>query len=215
MVPAILVLTTPMNLVLHLGVPAFIVVGIIDQSIIPIPGSVDAMVILYSASRPDMWWYYAIWATAGTLTGGYITYRLAQKGGKEALEKKLGKKRADKAHEIFERWGFWSIFIGAIAPPPVPIVPFLAAAGVMQYPKRLFLSAYALGRILRFGLIGWITAEYGKHIFRFFSRYYEPAVFLLIVLGVLGGAAGIWWYLRIRRRKKAEAAEHIPRPRAA
>ncbi len=215
MVPAIFLLSKAMKLALHFGVLAFIAVGLLDQSIVPIPGSMDAMVVFFSASRPDMWWYYAIWATAGTVLGGYITYRLAQKGGKEALEKKVGKKRANKAHQIFEKWGFWSVFVGAIAPPPVPIVPFLAVAGVMQYPKRLFLSSYALGRILRFSLVGWITAEYGKHIFQFFSRYYKPALYSLIVLGVVGGAAGIWWYLRIRRRKKAEDAGRVEEPRAA
>lgn len=215
MVPAIFLSSAFMNLAHRLGVLAFIVVGVLDQSVVPIPGSMDALVILYTASRPAMWWYYAVWGTVGTTIGGYITYRIAQKGGKEALEKKLGKKRADKAHQVFEKMGFWSVFVGAIAPPPVPIVPFLAVAGVMQYPKRYFLSSYALGRILRFGLVGWITSEYGKNIFGFFSRYYKPAMYSLIILGVVGGAAAIWWYLRIRRRKKAEDAGQVEQPRAA
>jgi membrane protein YqaA with SNARE-associated domain len=212
---AIFRLSKPLNLALHFGVLAFIPIGIVDQSIVPIPGSVDAMVILFSASKPELWWYYAVWATAGTLIGSDITYRLAQKGGKEALEKKLGKERSDKAHQLFKKWGSWSLFVGAIAPPPVPIVPFLAVAGVMQYPKRLFLGSYGLGRIVRFSLVAWITAKYGKHIFQFFSRYYKPALFSLIALGVLGGALGIWWYVRIRRRKKAKNAGHIEQPRVA
>ncbi len=215
MIPAIFLLSTAMNLAHRVGVLAFIIVGLLDQSIIPIPGSVDALVVLFTASRPALWWYYAIWATVGTSIGGFVTYRLAKKGGKEKLEEKIGKKRAEKAYHVFERWGFWSVFVGAIAPPPVPIVPFLMAAGVMQYPKKWFLASYALGRILRFGLVAWITAQYGKHIFAFLSRYYRPAMYSLIVLGVAGGAAGIWWYLRIRRRKKAEDAGQVQQPRAA
>lgn len=215
MLPAVLLLSTALNLARRWGVLGFIAVGLLDQSFVPIPGSMDAMVIIFTAARRDFWWYYAIWATIGTTLGGYITYRLAKKGGKEKLEEKIGKKRAEKAYRVFERWGFWSVFVGAIAPPPVPIVPFLMAAGVMQYPKRYFLSSYALGRILRFGLVGWITSRYGQHIFAFFSRYYRPAMYSLIVLGVLGGAAAIWWYLRIRRRKKAEDAGKVRQPRAA
>jgi len=34
---------------------------------------------------------------------------------------------------IFERWGFGAIAIAALLPPPAPTVPFLFAAGVMQY----------------------------------------------------------------------------------
>lgn len=215
MVSAVLMLSTAMDLARRLGVLAFIVVGLLDQSIVPIPGSMDALVILFTASRPQLWWYYAIWATIGTSIGGFLTYRLAKTGGKEALEKKIGEKRAKKAYRFFERWGFWSIFVGAIAPPPVPIVPFLMAAGVMQYPKQRFLTAYALGRIVRFGLVGWVTEHYGKNIFAFFSRYYRPALYSLIALAIVGGAFGIWYYLRLRRRKRAEDAGQVPRPRAA
>jgi len=32
-------------------------------------------------------------ATLGAVIGGYITYRLARKGGKEAMERKLSRKR--------------------------------------------------------------------------------------------------------------------------
>ena len=107
-----------MKLAYHFGVLAFIAVGLLDQSIIPLPGSMDALVIVFTAKRSDWWWYYALWATFGTSIGAFVTYRLAQKEGKEALEKRIGKKRAEKAYRVFDRWGFWSVFIGAIAPPP-------------------------------------------------------------------------------------------------
>jgi membrane protein YqaA with SNARE-associated domain len=215
MLPAFLVYTSAMSLAKRLGVLAFIVIGLVDQSVVPIPGSMDALVIFYAASNPGMWWYYAIWATAGTTIGGYVTYRLAQKGGEEALEKKIGKERAKKVYGFFERWGFWSLFVGAIAPPPVPIVPFLMAAGVMEYPTKRFLAACATGRIVRFGLVGWVTSQYGTQIFGFFSKYYKPALYTLIALGVVGGAVGIWFYLRLRCKKKAEDDGRQPRPRAA
>jgi membrane protein YqaA with SNARE-associated domain len=204
-----------LNMAQRLGVFAFIVVGLLDQSVVPLPGSMDALLIFYVASHPQRWWYYALCATLGTIIGGFVTYRIAKKGGKEALEKKIGKQRAEKAYKIFDKWGFWSIFVGAIAPPPVPIVPFLATAGVMQYPKRWFLSAYALGRIIRFGLLAFITKQYGKSIFGFLSRYYKPALYTVIVLGIIGGIFGVRFYLQLRRRKKAEDAGHLPEREAA
>ena len=215
MFPAILLYTSALSLAKRLGVVAFIVVGLLDQSIVPLPGSMDALLIFYTAGNRELWWYYAIWATLGTTIGGYVTYRLARKGGEDALEKKIGKQRAEKAYAVFKRWGFWSVFVGAIAPPPVPIVPFLMAAGVMEYPAKRFLLSYACGRILRFGLVGWVTSLYGPQIFKFFSQYYKPAMYTLIALGVVGGVAGIWFYRRLRRKKKAEDAGRQPRPRAA
>src|SRR5512146_806413 len=123
------------------GVLAFIALGLIDQSVIPVPGSLDALVILFVASKPELWWYYTLLATAGATLGAYITFRLARKARREARDNKLGHKRVEKAPRVFSRWGFWSVFIGTILPPPVPIVPFLAVAGVMEYPTYRFLLA--------------------------------------------------------------------------
>ena len=77
-------------------------------------------------------------ATIGAVLGGYITYGLARKGGKEAMESRLSKKRAAKVYKRFERWGFGAIAIPAILPPPFPFVPFLLAAGAMQYSRKNF-----------------------------------------------------------------------------
>ncbi len=196
------------------GVLAFLALGLIDQSVIPVPGSLDALVILFVASKPEFWWYYPLLATAGATLGAYVTFRLARRGGREALEKKLGNKRVEKAHRIFTRWGFWSVFIGTILPPPVPIVPFLAVAGVMEYPTYRFLLANASGRILRFAIVALITKTYGKSIFQFFSRYYEPALYSLIALAVAGTVVGLLFYLRHRRDSKSEKA-HIREHKAA
>jgi len=70
--------------------------------------------------------------TIGAVLGGYVTYRLGAKGGKETLERKISKRRAEKVCRIFEGYGFWSVSVAAICPPPVPIVPFLIAAGAMH-----------------------------------------------------------------------------------
>lgn len=211
---AILLNSTVLALARRFGVLAFLALGLIDQSVIPVPGSLDALVVLFVASKPDLWWYYPLWATAGATLGAYVTFRLARKGGKEALEKKLGKKKADKAHRIFSRWGFWSVFIGTILPPPVPIVPFLAVAGVMEYPTYRFLLATASGRMLRFSIVAYVTKLYGKNIFGFLTRYYKPALYSLIALAIVGGIIGLFFYLRHRRNDRSNKSD-VPERKAA
>jgi membrane protein DedA with SNARE-associated domain len=204
MVAALLLRSVIPELARRFGVLAFLGLGLLDQSIVPVPGSMDALVILFVASKPELWWYYALLATAGATLGAYVTFRIAKKGGKEALEKKIGRRRCEKAHRIFQRWGFWSIFVGTLLPPPVPIVPFLATAGVMGYPKYRFLAATASGRMLRFSIVALVTRSYGKSIFGFFSRYYKPALYTLIALAVVGGAVGLWFYLRYKRNRNTK-----------
>ena len=91
------------------------------------------VLIILCARQQDWWFYYALMATIGAVIGGYITYSLARKGGKEAMERRLSKRKAAKFCKKFERWGFGGIAIPAILPPPFPFVPFLVAAGAMQY----------------------------------------------------------------------------------
>src|SRR5579863_8111457 len=124
--------------ILRLGAPGLIVVGLIDNSVIPIPGGMDLFVILLTAHHPVWWPYYGAFATAGAVIGGYVTYPLAKKGGKEGFEKKIGKRRSQKVYKRFEKGGFSTIVVGSILPPPFPMVPVLMAAGVMQYSRKKF-----------------------------------------------------------------------------
>jgi membrane protein YqaA with SNARE-associated domain len=183
----------------RLGGVGLVVLGLADNSLVPLPGSVDALTIVLAASRREWWWYYAFMAAVGSVLGGYLTYRLGSKGGKEALEKKLPKDKAAKAYRTFERWGFGSVFVPALMPPPVPIVPFLLTAGALQYSTRKFLAALAAGRALRYMLLAWLGSVYGAHIFRFFGKYYKPVLIALIVLAAIGGVTAI--VLLMRRRK--------------
>src|SRR5437016_5475293 len=98
-------------------------------------------------------------------------------------------------------------------PPPFPMVPFLIAAGALQYSRKKFLGALALGRGIRFFVIAFLGQVYGKAITSFFSKYYKPALFTLIGLAVLGGVLALVEYLRMRRKPRQSPA--TSRPKAA
>ncbi len=193
----------------HLGGPGLILLGLADNSLIPLPGSTDVVTILLAAHHRNLWVYYALMATAGAVLGGYLTYRMARKGGKETLEKRFPKKKAGKIYAIFSRWGFAAVAIPAMLPPPFPIVPMLLAAGAMQYSTRKFLTALAVGRGIRYTILAYLGFHYGRHIVRFFALYYWPVLIVLIAFSVLGALFGLFEY---KRRQKANAAE-TPRPR--
>src|SRR5580700_2507753 len=147
--------------IFHLGGLGFIPLGLVDSSVVPVPGSMDVLTIVL-ASRTDEWWwwiYYAVMATVGSVLGGYLTYRLGRKGGEKALEQRLSERKLKKTFKIFERWGFAAIAIPAILPPPIPLVPFLLVAGAMQYSVKKFLLAMTVGRIVRYMILGSLAAR--------------------------------------------------------
>ena len=200
---------------IHLGGPSLILLGLVDNSVIPLPGSTDIVTILLAAHRREPWFYYTIMAPAGALLGGYLTYRMARKGGKETLEKRFSQKKVKKVYAIFERWGFAAVAIPAILPPPFPIVPMLLAAGALQYPTKKFLTALAVGRGVRFTILAYLGYHYGRDIVRFFGLYYWPILLGLIGLSVLGALYGLYEYKRRQKASKAVRPKVQPRRRTA
>jgi membrane protein YqaA with SNARE-associated domain len=196
---------------IHLGGPSLILLGLIDNSVIPLPGSTDVVTILLAAHRREPWIYYALMATIGSVLGGYITYRMARKGGKETLEKRFTQKKVKKVYAIFERWGFASVAIPALLPPPFPIVPMLLAAGAMQYPTRKFLTALSIGRGLRYIILAYLGYQYGRNIVKFFDQYYWPVLIVLIVFSAAGGLYGLYEYKR--RQKPGRSHVAVPKTR--
>ena len=168
------------------------------------PGSVDVSIILLSAKSHELWAYYALMATTGEVLGGYLTYRLAEKGGQETFEKKIGKPRAEKIYKRFEKRGFMTVFTGSILPPPFPFTPVLMAAGVMQYPSQKFISALTAGRAVRFLVVAFLGRIYGQQMINFFSRHYRGALHVLIGLAVMAGIGALVYYQWYRHKRQRE-----------
>ena len=106
----------------RLGAPGLLLLGLVDNSPVPLPGSMDVLTIWLAAREPRLWPLYAVLATIGSLIGGYVTYALARKGGKPALEKRVSKRTASRVYRYVEHWGFFAVVLPALLPPPVPIV---------------------------------------------------------------------------------------------
>ncbi len=203
----------------RLGGFGLILLGVADSSIVPLPGSMDVFTILLSAHNRAWWPYYGAMATVGAVLGGYVTYRLAEKGEKEFLEKKIGKERAQKVYKKFEKGGFLWVFIGAILPPPFPIVPILMAPGALHYPQKKFLAALAAGRGVRFFAVAYVGHIYGQAIIGFLGQYYRPMLYIVIGVGVAAGVATLvyfkWYRPKKQKEQRAAGATKQPEHKAA
>jgi membrane protein YqaA with SNARE-associated domain len=191
--------------IFHLGGLGLIPLGLLDSSLIPVPGSLDVVTILLAAREQEWWFYYALMATAGSVIGAYFTYRLGRRGGKATLERRFRRRQVDNVHKIFERWGFGAIAIPALLPPPVPMVPFVLAAGAMQYPMKKFLAAFMLGRIVRYSILAYLAARYGRKIIAFIAENGHPVALTVIGL-LLATALTIFLFWRGSMSKKPTAS---------
>jgi membrane protein DedA with SNARE-associated domain len=63
------------------------------------------------------------------------------------------------------------------------MIPFLFAAGAMQYSVKKFLVALTLGRMVRYSLLAFLAARYGRQMLKFISQHGHPV--LLAVIGLI------------------------------
>jgi membrane protein YqaA with SNARE-associated domain len=190
-------------------------VSAIDASLIPlaVPGSTD-LLLLWLVSHGGNPWLLASSAIAGSLAGAYTTWTLGKKGGEAALERWVPARILQRIVGWVKRHPILSVFIPPILPPPIPLAPFLLAAGALGVSRRAFLAAFGCARALRYTLVAWLALRYGRPIIRVWAgtlaKWQAPLLCAFIVIIVAGLVAGIW-----RLRKPGSAAKHHPAPARA
>ncbi len=169
------------------GGVGLLVLGVIDSSLVPTLGSLDIFNALLAARHRDLWWYYALMSTGGSVLGAIAMYLFAQKAGMGWLHKKLGEKRVTRLNRILERWGVAAVVVSVVAPPPFPSSAFFVAAGALEFPLRKFVPAVVAGRAFRYGLVAWIASHYSRRIIRVFRhpQQYAPITIGITVLLIL------------------------------
>jgi len=175
----------------HLGALGLFFLAILDSSPLPTFGGPDILTAILSASHRDLWYEYAAMATAGSVIGAYLTFRIARKAGSAYLDSKFGKGKVSKFLKLFKKWGTGTLFASTAIPIPSPTSLFFAAAGASDYPKGKFLVIVAVGRALRYATIAIVADHYGRHFIRVLrhpSQYWGwLLLFSALIVGLIAG----------------------------
>ena len=196
---------------MHLGAVGIFVLAVVDSSVIPIPlpGSTDLVLLLLTAFRSNSIGspiVFASCAFAGSVIGGTMTWAAGKKGGEAALDK-LGRGRfVRRVQSWVKRNGLISVGLAALLPPPVPLMPFLLAAGALGVSRARFLISYCTARAVRYGLVALVGYKYGRAVINFWQRdlkgWSTPILVVYVSLLVLGALYGIWKYRKGNRKTK-------------
>ena len=188
---------------MSLGGVGLLVVAIVDSSVIPLPlpGSTDLLLLLLTAHRGTTV-ITAIWlafcAFVGSLIGGYLTWSAGWKGGEVTLERYVPARILGRVKNWVQKYGAWSVGLSAILPPPIPLTPFLLAAGALKVTRVRFMLFYGAARIVRYGLLAWLGITYGRHIVRVWEHSLDGwSTRILWIYGglvVIGILYGLWKY---------------------
>jgi len=187
-----------LTLIRHFGGVALVPLAVLDSTIIPTFGSLDLLTGWLAVGDGERWWYYALMSTIGSFIGAVLMYRMGKKVEAMWIEKKIGPKRLDKIRDAVERHGFGAIFVATIAPPPFPTPWFFVVAGAFSVPRKQFMTAAVLGRLLRYSVLTMVAAHYGRHFLRYLRHPLHYLLISVIVTASLIAAA-----ILFGRRKKS------------
>jgi|SRR5947209_5054576 len=197
----------------HWGAGGLFVLAVVDSSPFPTFSGPDILTVLLAASHRDLWWMYALVATAGSVLGAYLTFRLARKAGQAYIDKKFKKGKVSKVLKIYRRWGTVALFASCAIPFPTPTGILFAAAGVSQYHTSKFLGIVISGRGLRYAAVAFFAAQYGRHLIRVLRHPGQYWGWLLLLVFIVAGMAIA--VILFERRMRAEREETSSQEKAA
>jgi membrane protein YqaA with SNARE-associated domain len=156
--------------IIHLGALGLFSVAVVDSSIIPLtlPGSTDLLLLWLVAHGGEPWVLVAS-AIVGSFVGGYMTWQVGKKGGEAALRRYISARMLGRITLWIKRHPVLAVFLPALLPPPIPLSPFVLAAGALSVSRNRFLAAFGAARCLRYSLIAWLGASYGRTVMHLWS----------------------------------------------
>ena len=187
------------HMLLSFGLLGVFLVSIVDSSFVPlpVPGVTDIMIIILAAQHQNVI-LLVLLATAGSTLGGYFSHLVGQRGGMAFLEKRVPPRIFKRVRRWMESHAVLSVALPAILPPPMPLSPFVLAAGALKMSRKKFMIAFTTSRCLRHIVAAWLGVHYGRHILRLWDRFSAKwAATILIVLwtGILISCAVAFWKL--------------------
>ncbi|MDX6559790.1 MAG: hypothetical protein QOF72_2839 [Blastocatellia bacterium] len=156
------------------GPLGLLAIAFLDSLFIPMPGGVDAVLLLLAAARPSWMLIYVAAATVGSTAGCVGLYKISQRAGHRAL-RRFSEKKQKRVKDLIDRYDVLSVLVASLLPPPFPFKLFVVSAGVFRLNVVRFTIAVAAGRTFRYLLEGYLAAHYGEHAKEILSRYY-PAI---------------------------------------
>lgn len=177
--------------------------ALIDSALIPIPVSMDGVVIGYVANNHDKFLLYCLIAAAASALGSLVPFFIGRAGGELFLLKRINRERYERIRDRFEKQEFIAILIPAMLPPPTPLKLFEFAAGVFEMKALPFAVAIFTGKLTQFLVCSLLTIWFGPtlaHSLRSAMHQHSAVVIGTAFLGILAAAFFIVRRIFDRRR---------------
>jgi membrane protein YqaA with SNARE-associated domain len=180
-----------LHLLFRFGFAGVFLISIVDSSFVPlpVPGVTDIMIIIMAAQHQNII-LLVLLSSVGSAIGGYFSHMVGLRGGMAFLEKRVNPRTFKRVCHWMERHAILSVAMPALLPPPMPLAPFVLAAGALKMSRKKFMIAFTGSRCVRHIVAAWLGTHYGRHILRIWnslSAKYATPILIVIWVGIVVG----------------------------
>ena len=157
----------------HFGLAGLPIISAVDSSFVPlpIPGVTDILIIVYAASRANLFLLVAL-STLGSAIGGYLSHAAGRAGGMAFLQKTRPCRHPQARTTWMEDHAILagrSACAAAAADCRSRRSYWLPGPPICRAKK--FMTAFVISRFVRHALAAWIGVHYGRHVIRFWNQF--------------------------------------------
>ena len=174
------------NFAFNLQGPGLFLVALADSSFLTIPEGNDLLIVVLSTGNTwERMAYYVGMTLLGSLAGCILLYLVGRRGGSPLLRRKFSEANIARVERLFDRYGLLTIAVPCLLPPPCPFKIFVLSAGVFRLSLPRFLTAVAIGRLVRYSMWGILAVLYGNSVKVFMQENLATIGIILFGLFVL------------------------------
>jgi membrane protein YqaA with SNARE-associated domain len=173
--------------------------GFVDSLGIPLPATMDALLILVAVKAPHRAYFTALMAVLGTAGGSIALFLAVRHGRRLFLKGEPPPGRRQRFERWFDRYGMLTVFIPAVVPVlPLPLKVFVVSAAALKTPFSKFVAVILLARVIRYFGEAYLGILLGEDAQTFLARH------IWMILGIAVALAGAAYVLigRIGRRRE-------------
>jgi membrane protein YqaA with SNARE-associated domain len=187
-------------LAMALGAPGLFLIAFLDSTFLPLPGATDFLLIVMVTRHKEFVVWFVLAAVTGSMAGCLVMHAIGKKGGEALVRRRFTGEKTERAIAALQRHGVMAVLVPSLLPPPAPFKIFVLLAGVVGISTTRFATAIAIGRGIRYSVLGFLAVRYGTRASAYVAEHGTAAS--LVVVGVLGaGFAGYLVWAAVRGRK--------------
>ncbi|MBV9508110.1 MAG: VTT domain-containing protein [Acidobacteriia bacterium] len=175
--------------------------GLIDSIGVPLPATMDALIIVIAVKSPERAYLAAALGVLGSVAGNVALFEMARFGVRRFVREVTEPGKTGKFRRWFHRYGLLTVFLPAATPVlPLPLKFFVISAGVLHSPRARFVVVVFLARLLRYFGDAYLGVKLGEGATDFLRRNAWTLVGLAIA-----GAGVLYVLLRWSDRRRNSA----------